>query len=203
MVPFDARGLIELMGGPDAATRRLDAFFHNEDGSWALTRLGSLKAEMDNEPSIGAAWMYLFTGRPHKTQATVRAAMNAMWRNAPDGIPGNDDLGAMSSWYVWSAMGMYPFFPGRAELVLGSPLFPRIEIRRANGTAITITAEDAGANAPYVRGLRVNGEPWTKPWLPESFVAEGGTLAFVLSADPDPAWGARPEDAPPSFGPER
>ena len=203
MVPFDARGLIDLMGGNDAANRRLDAFFRNEDGTWALTRLGSLKAEMDNEPSIGAAWMYLFSGQPHKTQATVRAAMNGLWRNAPDGIPGNDDLGAMSSWYVWSAMGMYPFFPGRAELVLASPLFPRLVVRRGNGITITIEAEGAGANAPYVTALRVDGEAWTKPWLPESFVTGGGTLGFRLSGSPDRAWGARPEDAPPSFGPAR
>jgi len=203
MVPFDARGLIDLMGGREAAGRRLDRFFHNEDGSWALTRLGSLKAEMDNEPSIVAPWMYLFTGQPHKTQATVRAAMNALWRNAADGIPGNDDLGAMSSWYVWSAMGMYPFFPGRAELVLASALFPRIVVRRANGTTITIEAEGAATDAPYVRGLRVNGGPWTRPWLPESFVAEGGSLEFLLSDEPDPAWGAQPEDAPPSFGADR
>jgi putative alpha-1,2-mannosidase len=139
----------------------------------------------------------------HKTQATVRAAMNALWWNAPDGIPGNDDLGAMSSWYVWSAMGMYPFFPGRAELVLASPLFPRIAVRRPNNVTITIEAEGAGAGAPYVRSLRVNGHAWTKPWLPESFVAEGGTLEFVLSPDADPSWGTRPEDAPPRFGPGR
>ena len=203
MVPFDARGLFDLMGGHDAANRRLDAFFRNEDGSWALTRLGSLKAEMDNEPSIGAAWMYLFSGQPFKTQATVREAMNRLWRNAPDGIPGNDDLGAMSSWYVWSAMGIYPFFPGRAELVLASPLFPHIVVRRGNGTTITITADGAGTDAPYVTRLRVNGETWVKPWLPESFVQKGGTLDFVLSPEPDPIWGARPEDAPPSFRPAR
>ena len=109
----------------------------------------------------------------------------------------------MSSWYVWSAMGIYPFFPGRAELVLASPLFPHIVVRRGNGTTITITADGAGTDAPYVTRLRVNGETWVKPWLPESFVQKGGTLDFVLSPEPDPIWGARPEDAPPSFGPAR
>lgn len=200
MVPFDARGLFDLMGGDEAANRRLDDFFHNADGSWALTRLGSLKAEMDNEPSTGAAWLYLFAGRPFRTQATVREAMNTLWANAPDGIPGNDDLGAMSAWYVWSAMGLYPFFPGRAELLIGSPLFPRIDVRRSTGKTIAITAADARANAPYVQRLRVNGRDSTRPWLPESFAAEGGTLDFNVAATPNPAWGSQRADAPPSFG---
>ena len=124
MVPFDARGLFEPMGGTDAASRRLDDFFHNADGSWALTRLGGLKAEMDNEPSIGAPWLYLFAGRPFRTQAAVRQAMNTLWADAPHGIPGNDDLGAMSAWYVWSAMGLYPDLPGPRRAGRRQPALP-------------------------------------------------------------------------------
>ena len=201
MVPFDARGLFTRMGGADKACRRLDDFFHNADGSWALTRMGDLKAEMDNEPSTGAPWLYLFCGRPDKTQATIRQAVNTLWGDTPYGIPGNDDLGAMSAWYVWSAVGMYPGIPGRAELLLASPLFPRVRVRRANGININITAPLADANTPYVHALRVNGRPTTKPWLPESFVADGGSLDFHLSATPDATWGRRAQDAPPSFPP--
>ena len=90
-------------------------------------------------------------GRPYKTQSTVREAMNELWSDRPYGLPGNDDLGAMSAWFVWSAMGMYPGIPGRAELLLGSPLFPRIVIYRANGVTITVTAPQARAGAPYVQ----------------------------------------------------
>ena len=201
MVPFDARGLIDALGGAAAANRRLDAFFHSADGTWALTRLGGLHAELDNEPSIGAPWLYLFTGRPYRTQETVRQAVNALWHPTPDGIPGNDDLGEMSSWYVWSAMGLYPGIPGRAELLLGSPLFPRVAIRRAAGPAITISAPAAAAGVPYVHALRVNGRPATRPWLPEAFVALGGRLDFTLATVPDTAWGAGDDDAPPSSPP--
>lgn len=201
MVPFDPRGLFEAMGGPETAARRLDGFFHNPDGSRALTGLGGMRAEMDNEPSIGAPWLYLFAGEPHRTQATVRAIVNRLWRPDPDGIPGNDDLGAMSSWYVWAAMGMYPGIPGRAELLLASPLFPAIEVRRVGGPTLEIRAPGADAHTPYVRELRVDGEATTRPWLPESFVREGGELRYRLSATPDTTWGAAPDDAPPSFGP--
>jgi predicted alpha-1,2-mannosidase len=199
MIPFNARGLFAAIGGGDRAVSRLDEFFHNGDGTWALTRLGPLKAEMDNEPSVGAAWLYLFAGQAYKTQATVREALVRLWGNRPDGIPGNDDLGAMSSWYVWSALGLYPFYPGRAELVLGSPLFPRAEIRRANGPTIVVVADGAEARAPYVSALRVDGRSVSRPWLPESFVASGGRLEFAVSRAPDPSWGAGAADAPPSF----
>ena len=198
MVPHDARGLFDAMGGDEEAVRRLDEFFHNEDGSWAITRMGSLKSDVSNEPSVGAPWMYLFAGRPDKTQATVREAVKVLWTDRPHGIPGNDDLGAMSSWYVWATMGLYPGLPGGAELLVGSPLFPHIVIHRPDGAGITISAPAAAADTAYVRGLQVDGQPWAKPWLPESFVAEGGDLAFDLSPTPDPTWGRAQENVPPS-----
>ena len=199
MVPFNARGLFDAMGGPARAEARLDAFFHNSDGSWALTRMGGTHAELDNEPSIGAPWLYLFAGKPYKTEQTVREAMRELWSDRPYGLPGNDDLGAMSAWFVWSALGMYPGIPGRAELLLGSPLFPDIVIRRASGQTITVKAPEARADAPYVQRLQLDGRAWTRPWLAESFIRTGGTLEFELGTTPNTTWGSRPEDAPPSF----
>jgi len=202
MIPFDAKGLMDAMGGPAAAVARLDDFFHNEDGSWALTERGGLKAEMDNEPSIGAPWLYHFAGQPAKTQEIIREVQNRLWSDRPHGIPGNDDLGAMSSWYVWSAMGMYPGYPGRSELLLASPLFPHIRIQRLDGPTITIRAPEASTGAPFVHALLVNGEPSSRPWIPEGFLEEDGSLDFILSSVPHPDWGTAPEDVPPSFGPE-
>jgi predicted alpha-1,2-mannosidase len=201
MVPFDAQGLFAAMGGQSKAIARLDAFFHQPDGSWALTGSGDLHAEVDNEPSIGAPWLYLFAGQPYRTQETVRAAMNQLWAATPYGIPGNDDLGAMSSWYVFAALGMYPGIPGRAELLLASPLFPHAVVRRSSGKTITIEAPQAARGAPFVESLRVDGQPSTRAWLPERFVAEGGTLEYVLSTVSRPSWGSDPADAAPSFPP--
>jgi predicted alpha-1,2-mannosidase len=201
MVPFDVRGLMEAMGGQEQANARLDDFFHHEDGGWALTGFGGLRSEMDNEPSVGAPWLYLFSGKPFRTQEIVRQVLNTLWSHQPHGIPGNDDLGAMSSWYVWSAMGLYPGIPGRSELLLGSPLFPLIRIERPAGNSITIRAPAADTHTPFVHALRVNGDLWTRPWLPEDFVERGGELLFSLAPTPDSLWGSRPEDAPPSFPP--
>ncbi|MFI1356728.1 GH92 family glycosyl hydrolase [Streptomyces sp. NPDC020898] len=199
MVPHNPAGLFAAMGGKGTAVDRLDAFFHRADGSWALTGNGGEKSELDNEPSVNVPYLYAYAGAPHKTQETVRAAMTRLWSTDPGGIPGNDDLGAMSSWYVFAALGMYPQVPSRAELVLASPLFPRIEIDRPYGNDISIRAAGAAADAPYVHSLAVNGRTTTRPWLPTSFVRRGGTLDYTLAATPNPTWGSAPSDAPPSF----
>jgi putative alpha-1,2-mannosidase len=199
MVPHNARGLFDRMGGNATVVNRLNTFFHNADGSWALTGAGALKSELDNEPSIGAPWLYNFAGSPFRTQETVREVVNRLWTNTPGGIPGQDDLGAMSAWYVWAAMGMHPLAPGRAELLLASPLFPQIVVHRSNGVTQTVSAPGASANNKYVQSLTVNGTASTRPWLPESFVTNGGTVAFTLGTNPNTSWGSAASDAPPSF----
>ncbi|WP_405745762.1 GH92 family glycosyl hydrolase [Streptomyces canus] len=197
MVQHDPAGLFAAMGGRDKALARLDTFFHDDTGDWAFTGNGGEKSELDNEPSINVPYLYAYAGAPYKTQQTVRAAMRQLWSTRPGGIPGNDDLGAMSAWYVFSALGMYPQVPSRSELVLASPLFPRIEITRPSGNDISVRAEGAAADAPYVHGLKVNGRTSQAAWLPASFVRDGGRLDYTLSTEPAPAWGAGA--APPSF----
>ena len=93
---------------------------------------------------MNVPWLYNYTGQPAKTQETLRETINTLWKNAPGGIPGNDDLGAMSSWFVFTAMGIYPQVPSRAELVLSSPLFTSVKINRGGGRDITINAPAAG-----------------------------------------------------------
>lgn len=200
MVPFNEKGLFSLLGGPEKASQRLNNFFYNPDGSLAVTESGGLHAELNNEPSIETPWLFDFLGQPWKTQEAVRKVVNTIWTNTPKGLPGNDDLGEMSSWYVWAAIGMYPEIPGRAELVLGSPLFAEVHIHRSHGD-IVVKGSGAAADAPYIQSLKVNGRSTTRTWLPESFVEHGGTIEYKLNASPDQSWGIHPEDAPPSFEP--
>ncbi|MFF8863038.1 GH92 family glycosyl hydrolase [Streptomyces sp. NPDC015139] len=197
MVPHDPAGLFAALGGRDRALARLDDFFHDDKGGWAFTGNGGSKSELDNEPSINVPYLYDYAGAPYKTQETVRAAMRQLWSTQPGGIPGNDDLGAMSAWYVFSALGMYPQVPSRAELVLASPLFERVEIQRPEGNDISVRAAGAAAGTPYVQSLKVDGRSSDRPWLPASFVRDGGRLDYTLSASPNHAWGAG--SPPPSF----
>ncbi len=198
MLPFNVHGLFAAMGGTDKAAARLDHFFYNEQGKPAVTEAGPLHAELNNEPSIESPWLYDWAGQPWKTQQLVRQVLNTIWRNAPDGIPGNDDLGEMSSWAVFASLGLYPEIPGRAEFVLGSPVFPSATVHRPGGD-VRVTASGAAPEAPYVQSLSVGGKPWTKTWLPESFAAKGGTLEFHLAPAPNKSWGSAANAAPPSF----
>ncbi|MFJ9455308.1 GH92 family glycosyl hydrolase [Kitasatospora sp. NPDC101447] len=196
MVPHDQRGLFDAMGGRAAAVNRLDTFFTELNaGSRAPY------AYLGNEPSLNTPWAYAYAGRPDRAQDVVRRALTTLFTDTPGGEPGNDDLGQMSSWAVWAALGMYPQVPGRAELVLASPRFPAVTIRRGDGPTIDISAPGASDTVRYVHALRTDGRPTGRPWVSEHFVRHGGTLAFTLSDTPDPSWGSDPADAPPSFPP--
>jgi predicted alpha-1,2-mannosidase len=200
-IPFNPAGLFAKMGGNAKALARLDAFFKDASGNWTLVDSSGTHADMTNEPSLDSPLLYSFAGAPYKTQAIVRAVMDQLWANAPGGIPGQDDLGAMSAWYVWSALGLYPQYPGRSELLVVAPLFPSAVVHRGNGVVITINAPAAADAVPYVQSLNVGGAVSTKAWLPESFVSGGGTLDFTLGAQPSLTWGSAAADVPPSFAP--
>ncbi|KPI21132.1 alpha-1,2-mannosidase [Actinobacteria bacterium OK074] len=194
MVPYDLAGLFRAVGGDAAAVKRLDTFF---------TKLNAGPHEpyafLGNEPSLNAPYAYAYAGAPYRTQDVVRRALNTLYGPGPAGLVGNDDLGTMSSWYVWGALGMFPQVPGRAELVLASPLFPRITIHRDSGQTITVNAPGASADTYYVRSLKVNGEASDHAWLPESFVRDGGTLDYTMGTEANTAFGSAAADVPPSF----
>jgi predicted alpha-1,2-mannosidase len=193
MVPFNLKGLATLMGGDNAAATRLDTFF---------TRLNagskSPYAYMGNEPCLEAPWIYDFLGVPYKTQQVVRRIENELFSNNPVAYPGNDDLGEMSSWYIFSVLGMYPELPGSDILVLGSPLFPKAIIHGRGGD-VTIVGNGTGQNVPYIRSLTVNGKKWNKPWMRYRNISHGGKIVYVLGSSPNIKWGSKPANAPPSY----
>ncbi|MGV9253937.1 GH92 family glycosyl hydrolase [Streptomyces sp. NPDC003697] len=199
MVYSDVAGLASAMGGNDAATARLDSFFRTPDGAFDFSARDATRYDPTNEPDINAPYLYDYLGQPYRTQETVRAEMDQLWTDTPGGIPGNDDAGTMSSWYVFSALGMYPQNPSRADMVLSAPLFPRAVIHTGNHRTITINAPAASADNIYVQSLRVNGKKSGKPWVPASFVAHGGRLDYTLGSRPNTSWGSAKADAPPSF----
>jgi len=195
MVPHDPAGLFDALGGRAAAERRLDAFFAELNAGPS-----SPHAFLGNEPNSNAPWLYDWLGRPYRTQDIMRRAILAMFDASPAGYPGNDDLGQMSAWYVFGALGFYPAVPGTDLLALGSPLFPRATLHLAGGD-VRITARGAARDAPYVRRLTLNGRRHHRPWLRLADVARGGKLTFALARTPDLRWGSDPTAAPPSFGP--
>ncbi len=196
MIPFDAGGLIARMGGRAHTEQRLDVYLANINSGPRAPQ-----AWMGNEVSFGAPWLYDYVGAPWKTQAAVRRVMNALYKNSPTGLPGNDDLGTMSAWYVWAALGLYPLIPGRAGFVLGSPLFPRITLL-LGGHRVSIVANGAGQKAPYVQQLLVDGSSYSAQWLPLSTLTDAKLLTYTLAPTPNRAWGSAPTGAPPSLAQE-
>ena len=195
MVPQDLPGLVRGMGGPAAAAVKLDTFFSQLDADQDKPY-----AWMGNEPSLGSPWTYLAVGEPWRAQAVVRTVLTTLYDDSPEGIPGNDDLGTMSAWYVWSAIGLYPQFTAVRELDVGAPLFAHIVIHAPSGPTITIDAPAASAATPYVAALRVNGAATEHTWL-ELPLRGSLHLAFDLAPAPNKAWGAANGDAMPAFAP--
>ncbi|HYJ23062.1 MAG TPA: GH92 family glycosyl hydrolase [Solirubrobacterales bacterium] len=196
MVPQDPAGLVARMGGPGKAAARLDRFLRQLNGGAGGTHTDH--ALLGNEPTLQTPWLYDWMRRPYRTQAAVRRALLTLYDTSPDGYPGNDDLGTLSAWYVFGALGLYPEVPGVGVLAIGSPLFKRAEIRLPHRRRALILGNGRG---PYVQSLRLNGRPYGKPWTTYCALARGATLSFRLGTRPDRRWGAAAAAAPPSFGP--
>ena len=192
MINFNLAGLAAADGGAaNFSSTYLDKVLSSFNGSNGY-------ADFSNEPSLELPWEYDYTGQPYKTQNDIRQIENQIWTDSPAGLAGNDDLGEMSSWYVWSALGMYPETPGTSTLALGSPLFPKAVIQLPSGKTLTINGNGAAAAAPYVQSATWNNTSWTDAYAPTTAATKGGTLSFTLGTTPNTSWASLPTDAPPS-----
>lgn len=174
-VPHDAAGLIAKLGGDAAAVRWLDDFFRPGEGRYAH----------NNEPDLLASFLYIHAGRPDRTQERVRAIMTRDYRTGRAGLPGNDDAGTISAWYVWNAIGLYPN-AGQDFYYIGSPIFRRAAIDLGGGKRFTIRA---GGSGIYVAAATLDGKPLDRAWLRHAEIARGGELMLTMSATPA-RWGA-------------
>ncbi|MFF3448564.1 lectin [Streptomyces sp. NPDC002667] len=193
MVPFNIGGLARAKGGNTAMSHYLDTVLRSYTGDKGYAWVG-------NEPSIELPWEYDYIGQPYKTQGTVRAIQDQIWSNTPGGLAdGNDDLGAMSAWYVWSALGMFPETPGTSDLALGSPLFTQAVVTLPSGGTLTINGDGAADNAPYVQSATWNGSAWNNAYAPASAITTGGTLNYTLGTGANTSWATAASSAPPSY----
>jgi predicted alpha-1,2-mannosidase len=197
MVPQDPAGLIRRMGGKAKAAARLDHFLRDLNGGQAAAH--SDHALLGNEPTLQTPWLYDWMGRPYRTQEAVRRALG-LYSPRPAGYPGNDDLGTLSAWYVFGALGLYPEVPGVGVLALSTPLFPSAEIRLAHGHRALVSTSGHGT---YVSSLSVDGKPHGRPWIDYCELAGGARLRYRLSIRPNRRWGRSAAATPPSYGPRR
>ena len=192
MVPQDMGDLLNTIGPAGTLIPRLDGFFSKLNAGPQAAN-----AWLGNEPSFATPFAYLWIGAPTRTQAIIQRALKTLFSPEPKGLPGNDDLGATSAWYVWAALGLYPAIPAVAGLAVIGPHFSHVTITLGTGKQIKIVASGKG---PYVQTLTINHLPDNNSWLPLSTIAGGARLGFKLSPMPTP-WATTPESAPPSFHP--
>ena len=196
MVPFNLAGLAQDMGGNADMNTFLNTITTSLTGANGYT-------DLTNEPSLDIPWEYDYVGTPSKTEALVRTVQETQWADAPArfaaGSSTNDDLGAMSAWYAWSAMGMYPETPGTSDLALGSPLFSQVVITLPSGSTLTINGNGAADDAPYVQSATWNGAAWNNAFLPSGAISGGGTLSYTLGTSANTSWASAASAAPASY----
>ena len=198
-VPQDISGLMALHGGREAFARRLDALFSAEPvlhGTQQADITGMVgQYAHGNEPSHHMAYLYSFAGQPWKTQALVRRLLGEMYRNAPDGLIGNEDCGQMSAWFVMSALGFYSVTPASGTFVLGSPLFPRATLRLGGGRSFTVETRGQGPDACYIQSATLGGLPFARGYLTLEDLRRGRHLVLTLGPRPSD-WGTGPGREP-------
>ncbi|HEX3671457.1 MAG TPA: GH92 family glycosyl hydrolase [Candidatus Cybelea sp.] len=193
MIPQDLRDLVAAMGGTTATVAKLDEFFTQLDAGQDKPY-----AWLGNEPSLGAPWVYLTAGEPWRAQSIVRQALTTLYGDRPDGLPGNDDLGTMSAWYIWCAIGLYPQNPAVRYFDFGTPLFTAVTVRAPGGPTIEISSPRSSDDNAYVEALRVNGHPSNASWF--ALPAHGSVrLDVSAGAQANVRWASGSSDAPPSF----
>ena len=199
-VPQDTEGLIKLMGGDHRFEAWLDSCFsvktdYSKINLKDVTGLIGQYAH-GNEPSHHIAYLYNYVGAPWKTQKMVRQILSTLYFNKPEGIDGNEDCGQMSAWYVMSAMGLYSVTPGIEYYVIGSPLFDKVKINLENGKTFEITANKNSEKNKYIRSASLNGKLYSKTYLKDSEIQNGGKVVFEMGDAPNKEWGSRKEDRP-------
>jgi predicted alpha-1,2-mannosidase len=196
MAPSDMAWLVKAVGR-DLFNERMTVFFNYPMPGWYTTYYNPY-----NEVDLQAPFVFNFSGQPWKAQRVVRRVLRENYFVGPDGIPGNDDCGAMSSWAVMAMMGIYTVDPASLAYELVTPTFSRAVIHLQApyaGKSFVIEAKGADDDTPYIQSVELNGQPLRHNWIPFQAIAAGGTLSVVAAPRANQKWGEAPDDAPPSL----
>jgi len=196
-VQHDIEGLIQLMGGKKKFAEKLDALFTEQYDGAKYRFLGQFPDSTGligqyahgNEPSFHIPYLYNYAGQPWKTQRLVRKIMDIWYGDGPLGICGDEDGGAMSAWFVFSAMGFYPVCPGKPVYDIGSPIFEEVRIHMDYDKIFTIKAVNVSNKNKYIQAAEINGKPLDKPWFTHEDMVDGGMLILYMGPKPNKLWG--------------
>ncbi|WP_028964975.1 GH92 family glycosyl hydrolase [Sphingomonas phyllosphaerae] len=193
-VPQDQAGLFRLLGGDARAIRKLDAMFDYDnskvDYSHAEDIAGLIGQYIHgNEPSHHVAYLYSYAGAPWRTQERLAQIVTSQYKPTPDGLSGNDDLGQMSAWLVFTALGFYPVAPGSNEYVIGRPFVAQAKLRLANGHSFVVNTRNLSDANRYIGSVTLNDRPLNRTYLRDAEIRAGGVLTFTMTDMPNARWG--------------
>ena len=198
-VPQDEGGLVRLLGGDRKTVAKLDAMFTYDNSKLDYSASEDIAGLIGqyihgNEPSHSVAYLYVYAGAPWRTQERLRQIVDSQYKPTPDGLAGNDDLGQMSAWLIFTGLGFYPVTPGSLEYVIGRPFVERATMHLTNGKDFTVTADDPAK--PYVGQVLLNGSPLKRAYIRHDEIMAGGELHFVMQAMPNKSWAAASDSRP-------
>ena len=203
LVPQDIEGLIQLLGGDKKFTVKLDSLFteKGEMGKEASADITGLIGQYahGNEPGHHIPYLYMFAGQPWKTADKIRYILDSLYTDQPAGICGNEDVGQMSAWYIWSALGFYPVNPAGGLYVFGSPLVNDAVIKLPGGKTFHSLVKNNSPANKYIQRVLLNGLPYTKTYLLHGDIMKGGELLIEMGKKPSKTWGLALTDRPYSF----
>ena len=204
--PQDVQGLIDLLGGRQQLIAKLDAMFDAKVDPHQYADVEDISGMIGqyihgNEPSHHLAYLYDYAEAPFRTQERLRQIVESQYRAAPDGLVGNDDLGQMSAWLIFTSLGFYPVAPGSNEYVIGRPFVDQAVIHLPNGHTFRITAEHLSSSQAFIRSVTLNGKPLTRLFLRHEELMQGGELRFLMSTKAEATWSTQPLERPYSMTP--
>lgn len=191
-VQHEPDSLMGLIGGKKAFEAKLDTMFTytpSADEELPIFSTGMVgQYAHGNEPSHHVAYLYNLTDNPGKGQKLLSKIMTEQYSNTPEGLPGNEDCGQMSAWYVFSAMGFYPVNPVGGEYEIGTPLFPRVEISVGKNKKFTLIANNLTKDCIFVKSVKVDGKPYHKSHITHRQILDGATVELEMASTPQSPW---------------
>ncbi len=204
--PQDIGGLTRALGGDRRLVSKLDSVFDTKVNPKEFANVEDISGligyyAQGNEPSHHIAYLYDYAGEPWMAQHRLTQIVTSQYHTGPAGLSGNDDVGQMSAWLIFTSLGFYPVAPASNEYVIGRPFVKRATLNLPNGKTFTVVADGLDASHPYVGSVSLDGKKLDRTYITQEEIEHGGVLHFRMQAKPNKRWATAKNARPYSLTP--